>query len=154
GSAGSCTITVTNNGHTAVAQGFVQNFSPSAVSFVPIPGYANSVGVSGDYAYVAAGGAGLQVVSLSADRTHPQVVTSLPLAGNANDVAVVGNLTYLAMGSGGLAVVNTTNPLTPTLLGTLNISGNAMDVTVRGTTAFVANGSNLVLVNVTNPAAM
>ncbi len=154
GSAGGCTITVTNNGHTATAQGFVQNFSPSPVSFVPIPGYANSVGVSGDYAYVAAGGAGLQVVSLSADRTHPAVVTSLPLAGNANDVAVVGNLTYVAMGSGGLAAVNTTNPLTPTLLGTLNISGNAMDVTIRGTTAFVANGSNFVLVDVTNPAAM
>lgn len=154
GSAGGCTVTVTNNGHAATVQGFVQNFSPAAVSFVPIPGYANSVGVSGDFAYVAAGGAGLQVVSLSADRTHPQIAGSLALAGNANDIAVVGNLVYVATGTSGLAVVDVTNPLTPALLGTFNTSGNAMDVTVRGTTAFIANGNNLVLVNVANPAAM
>lgn len=154
GSNGSCIITASNHGHTATAAGVVQSFSPIAVSFVSIPGFANSVDVSGDFAFVAAGGAGLQVVSLSPGRTAPAVVTSLAIPGNANDVALAGNIAYVAMGSGGLAVVDVTNPLTPKLLGTINTGGNALDVAPRGNTAYVANGNSLALVNVANPAAM
>lgn len=153
-SPGTCTITVTNSGFTDTARGTVTNFTPSAISFVPIPGFANGVAVSGDYAYVAAGGAGLQIVGLSADRTSPQVVSSLNLAGNANAVTLAGNLAYIAAGSAGLHVVDVTNPLTPQLLGSFNTSGNALGVKVRETTAFVANGSTLQVVNVANPAAM
>jgi hypothetical protein len=153
-SPGTCTITVTNNGFTAAAQGTVTNFSPSAISFVTIPGYANGVAVSGDYAYVAAGASGLQIVGFNADRTNPQIVSSLSLPGNANAVTLAGNLAYIAAGSAGLHVVDITNPLAPHLLGSLNISGNALGVKVRGTTAFVANGSNLQVVNAANPGAM
>jgi hypothetical protein len=154
GANGTCTITISNSGFSTSAQGTVQSFSPSPVSFVPIPGFANSVAVSGGFAYVAAGGAGLQVVDASGDRKNPQIVSSLAISGNANDVTISGNIVYLAMGNAGLAAVDVTNPLMPQLLGTVALSGNAMDVTVRGTTAFVANGSNLVLVDTTNPRAM
>jgi hypothetical protein len=154
GSNGTCTITVTNHGHTANAAGAVQSFSPTAVSFVTIPGFANSVDVSGDFAFVAAGGSGLQVVNVSPNRTTPQIVASLPIPGNANDVALAGNIAYVAMGSGGLAAVDVTNPLLPALLGTVSTGGNALNVAPRGNTAFVANGNSLVLVNATNPAAM
>lgn len=154
GSNGVCTITVSNNGHTATAAGSVQSFSPTAVSFLAIPGFANSVAVSGDFAFVAAGGAGLQVVNLSPDRTTPAIAASLTIPGNANDVVVAGNLAYLAMGTAGLAVVDVTNPLTPHLLGSVSTAGNALNVAPRGTTVFVANGNSLVLVDVTNPAAM
>ena len=154
GSNGICTITVTNHGHTATTAGAVQSFSPTAVSFVTIPGFANSVDVSGDFAFVAAGGSGLQVVNVSPNRATPQIVASLPIPGNANDVTLGGNIAYLAMGSGGLATVDVTNPLAPRLLGTISTGGNALDVAPRGNTAFVANGNSLVLVNVTNPAAM
>jgi hypothetical protein len=149
---GNCTITATNNGHTATSQGLVQSFSPSSVSFVTIPGFANSVAVSGQFAYVAAGGTGLQVVDLSPDRTNPQIVSSLSLPGNANDVTLSGKVAYLALGSAGLAVVDISNPLSPQLLGTL-ITSNALDVAVRGTTVFIANGNGLVLADVTNPAS-
>jgi len=154
GSNGACTITVSNHGHSATTAGAVQSFSPTAVSFLPVPGFANSVAVSGDFAFVAAGGAGLQIVNLSPDRSAPAIAATLTIPGNANDVAVAGNMAYLAMGSGGLAVVDVTNPLTPKLLGTINTAGNALDVAPRGATAFVANGNSLVLVNVANPAAM
>ncbi len=154
GANGPCTITISNSGFSTTAQGTVQTFSPSPVSFVSIPGYANSVAVSGAFAYVAAGGAGLQVVGVPADRKNPQIVSSLAVSGNANDVTISGNTIYLAMADAGLAAVDVTNPLTPQLLGTVALSGNAMDVAVRGTTAFVANGNNLVLVDTTNPRAM
>jgi hypothetical protein len=154
GSNGVCTITVTNHGHTGTTAGSVQSFSPTAVSFVAVPGFANSVDVSGDFAFVAAGGSGLQVVNASSDRTHPAVVSSLAITGNANDVALAGNIAYVAMGTSGLAAVDVTNPLTPRLLGTVSTGGNALDVAPRGTTVFVANGNSLVLVDVTSPSAM
>lgn len=151
---GQCAITVMNNGFTATTQGTVSNFSPSALSFVTIPGYANGVAVAGDYAYVAAGNAGLQVVGLDADRTSPQIVASLSLPGNANAVTLAGNLAYIAAGNSGLHVVDITNPLTPHLLGSFNTGNNARGVKVLGTTVFVANSSNLQVVNAANPGAM
>jgi len=154
GSNGVCTITATNHGHSATTAGSVQSFSPTAVSFVAVPGFANSVDVSGDFAFVAAGASGLQVVNVSSDRTHPTVVSSLAITGNANDVALAGNIAYVAMGTSGLAAVDVTNPLTPRLLGTVSTGGNALDVAPRGTTVFVANGNSLVLVDVTSPSAM
>jgi hypothetical protein len=154
GSNGSCTITVTNHGHTATTAGTVQSFSPTAVSFVAVPGFANSVEVSGDFAFIAAGASGLQIINVSSDRTVPKVVASLALTGNANDVALAGNVAYVAMGSSGLAAVDVTNPLAPRLLGALSTGGNALDVAPRGTTVFVANSNSLVLVDVTNPGAM
>ncbi len=154
GSAGACTITVTNNGFTDTAQATVINFTPSALSFVTIPGFANGVAVSGDFAYVAAGASGLQVVGLDSERLNPQIVASLNLAGNANAITIVGNTAYIAGGSAGLHVVNITNPLAPQLLGSFNTGSNARGVKVRGTTAFVANTSNLLAVNVANPGAM
>ena len=51
---GSCTITVTSNGFTRTVSGAVTNFSPVSLSYVTIPGFANAVAVSGDFAYVAA----------------------------------------------------------------------------------------------------
>jgi 6-phosphogluconolactonase (cycloisomerase 2 family) len=150
---GVCTISVANSGHTASVGGVVQSFSPTAVSFAAIPGFANSVAVVGDLAFVAAGGAGLQIVNVSPCRTNPQIVSSVSIPGNANDVTVLGNFAYLAMGKAGLAVVDITNPLRPQLLSTLATSGNALDVVVRGTKGYVANGSNLLLVDVTNPAS-
>jgi len=154
GSNGVCTVTATNHGHSATTAGSVQSFSPTAISFVPIPGFANSVDVSGNFAFVAAGASGLQVVNVSPDRTQPSIVSSLAITGNANDVALAGNIAYVAMGTSGLAAVDVTNPLTPKLLGTVSTGGNALDVAPRGTTVYVANGNSLVLVDVTTPSAM
>jgi hypothetical protein len=154
GSNGICTVTATNHGHSATTAGSVQSFSPTAVSFVTIPGFANSVDVSGNFAFVAAGASGLQVVNVSSDRTQPSIVSSLAITGNANDVALAGNIAYVAMGTSGLAAVDVTNPLTPKLLGTVSTGGNALDVAPRGTTVYVANGNSLVLVDVTSPSAM
>ncbi len=151
---GACAITITNNGFTAVSNGAIQSFDPAALSFVTIPGFANDVAVAGDYGYVAAGAAGLQVVALSADRKTPSVVASLSLTGNANAVTLVGNRAYVAAGSIGLHVVDITNPLAPRLLGSFGTSGSALGVKVVGTTAFVAAGSSLQVVNVSNPGAM
>ncbi|MDP1935908.1 MAG: Ig-like domain-containing protein [Hylemonella sp.] len=151
--AGSCDITVSNNGRSFVVAGTVQDFSPGALSFVAIPGYANGVAVSGDYAFVASGSTGLQVVSLSADRRTPTVVASLNVGASSNDITLAGNIAYLAT-AGGLKVVDVSLPTAPRLLGTFAGVGNALGVKVRGTTAYVTGGSSLYIVSVANPGAM
>jgi hypothetical protein len=155
GANGTCTITISNSGFSTIAKGAVQSFSPTQTSFVPVPGFANSVAVSGEFVYVAAGASGLQIVDAPGNRKNPQIVGSLAITGNANDVTIAGNTVYMAMGTAGVAAIDVTNPLTPQLLGALTLSGgNAMDVQVRGTTLFAADGNNLAIIDATNPRAM
>lgn len=153
GSNGTATITVTNNGFTATAQVVVSSFSPAALSFVSIPGFANNVDVSGNFAYVAAGSAGLQVVDVT-DRRAPRVVGSLDTPGNANDVRVVGERVYVADGSAGLRVIDVSTPSSPRLLGAFDTAGEANDVVVVGSRAYVAGGAaGLQIIDVSDPQA-
>jgi hypothetical protein len=153
GSNGSCTITATNNGHTASAQGTVSSFSPTALSSVNIPGHANNVTVNGNFAYVAAGSTGLQIVDVS-DRTNPRIVSSVDTPGNANDVQLAGNLAYVADGSSGIQVIDVTQPLAPVLIGSFKTAGVAWDAVVTGGVAYVAvDTSGVQIVDVSNPAA-
>ena len=153
GSSGSCTITVTNNGFTGISTGIVSGFTPTPLSFVSIPGYANNVDVSGNYAYVAAGSTGLQVVDVT-DRTKPKVVAAVDTPGNANDVQVVGNFAYVADGFSGIQIVNITNPLAPAIVGSFNTPSAAWDLAVSGGIAYVADDtSGLQVIDVSTPAA-
>ena len=154
GSDGAATITVSNNGFTAPpVQVNVSSFAPTALSFLSIPGFANNVDVSGNFAYVAAGSAGLQVVDVT-DRRSPHIVGSLDTPGNANDVKVVGNRAYVADGSAGLQIIDISNPNNPTLLGALDTAGEANDVVVVGNRAYVADGpTGLKIIDVSNPQA-
>ena len=127
--------------------------APTALSSVDIPGFANNVDVNGNYAYVAAGSAGLQVVDVS-DRSAPEIVAAVALQGNANDVKLAGTHAFVAAGAMGLHVVDVGNPLAPRLVGSVNTPGNAWDVRPLGTLAFVADGpAGLQIVDVSNVAA-
>ena len=151
GTDGSCTISVTNNGFSSPVTAVVRSFAPTALGFVSIPGFANGVDINGNFAFVAAGGSGLQVVDVS-NRNVPVIAASLALTGNANNIKLLSNLAYVAAGSGGVHIIDVSNPLAPVKLGTLNTGANALDVAVRGTLLYVANGSNLLIADVTNPA--
>ena len=139
GTNGTATITVSNSTFVATVAVTVRSSTPQTLGFVSIPGFANSVAVSGNYAYVAAGAAGLQVVDVT-DRSNPRVVAALDTSGNANDVKVVGNLVYVADGSAGLRIISVTNPLVPVLVGTVDTPGDARHVFVSGNYAYVADG--------------
>jgi hypothetical protein len=62
---------------------------------------ANGVYVSGNYAYVAGGDGGLNVVDIT-DHDNPVFKSSIVTHGYANDVYVSGNYAYVADGDGGL----------------------------------------------------
>jgi len=155
GTDGACIITVTNSGFKATAAGVVKTFTPKALSYVPIPGFANNVDVKGNYAFVAAGSTGMQVVDVT-DKLNPKVISTAALdtPGNANDIAVVGNYAYIADGSSGLQIINISNPLKPNLVGTFDTAGTAWDVVVSNGYAFVADGeSGLKIINVSTPSS-
>lgn len=153
GNSGTCTITVTIPGHSATVLGTVTGFSPKALSSLAIPGYANHVEISGTYAYIAAGSAGLQVVDIS-NRTAPQVVASLALPGNADGLKIAGNYAYVAAGTAGLQIVNVSAPLAPVLVSSFNTGDEVRDLQVSGGVAYVANGnSGIMAIMVASPAA-
>jgi hypothetical protein len=149
GGSGGCAITISQSTLSITVPGTVQSFAPTALSFIAIPGFANNVKVKGNFAYVAAGSAGLQVVDVT-DRSNPKIVSSLALTGNANDLRVAGNTVYVAAGSS-LLTIDVTNPLLPKFLGSVNIPDVAWDVVLAGNLAYVAAGSaGLQIVNVSN----
>jgi hypothetical protein len=153
GASGSCTITIRNGTVTGQSSGIVRSFSPTPLSFITIPGFANGVAANGDIVYVAAGAQGLRVVNV-ANRTSPAIVGSLVLPGNANAVKLFGNFAIIAAGTAGIHAVDVSNPAAPVLRGTLSTTGTALDVAVAGNIAYIANSTNLVLANITNPTLM
>lgn len=152
GNDGVANVTVTNGSFSATVEITVRSSTPSTQGFVSIPGFANNVDVSGNYAYVAAGSTGLQVVDVS-DKRAPRVVAALDTPGNANDVRIVGNLAYVADGASGLQIISIVNPLAPVLVGFVDTPGTAFDIAAAGATCYVADGSGgLQVVDVSLPA--
>ncbi len=122
GQSGTANVTVANAGKQFVVAVKVETFQPVALSAITIPGYANNVDVAGDYAFVAAGAAGLQVVDVS-NRANPSIVGSLDTDGTAIDVRIFGNYAYLADGPSGLKIIDISNPSSPVLAAALDTGG-------------------------------
>ncbi len=152
GSSGTCTVTVTNSGFQAQVAITVSNFQPHPVSSIALPG-ATAVDVSGNFAYVAAGGSGLHVVNIT-NRSTPQLIRTVALAGSATDVRLSGNFAYVAAGSAGLHVVDVSTPSLASRIATIDTPGSASDVAVRGGFAYVADGGpGLQVIDVGNPSS-
>jgi hypothetical protein len=118
-----------------------------------IPDYARGVAVSGDYAYVADGWSGLQVIDIS-DPTTPTIVGTCDTPDWAQAVAVSGDYAYVADGSSGLQVIDISNPASPTLGGSYDTPGAAFGVAISGNYAYVADGtSGLKVIDISNPAS-
>ena len=118
------------------------------------PDYAEGIMVSGNYAYVADGDSGLQIINIS-NPESPTFVSSYNTPGHATDVYISGNYAYVADGYSGLQIINISNPASPILTGSFT-QGRAMGVFVSGNYAYVTiggSGSNgLQIIDVTNPS--
>jgi large repetitive protein len=151
GASGEATVTVANSGQQFVVTVHVESFQPLALASIAIPGYANNVDVSGSYAYVASGNAGLQVVDVS-DPSHPAIVSSLDTDGIAIDVRVFGAFAYLADGPAGLKIIDISDPLAPHLAASVDTAGVAQDLKIDGQFAYIADGAaGVAIVEVSDP---
>jgi uncharacterized protein YjdB len=154
GNPGSATITVTSSGFTANAPVTVRQLDP-AVSWLAMPGVAENVKVAGNYAYVAAGSAGLVVVDVT-NRKTPFIAATLSLPGGyASDVRLDTGIAYVAGGPIGLQVVDIRNPQSPSVIGSLDTPGDARDIALApGHLLYLADGpGGLRVISIADPAA-
>ena len=151
GQSGVATVTAHSGARQAVAVVHVQTFAPTVLASLSLPGYANAVVVDGDYAFVAAGNAGLLIVDVSSPNT-PHLIKTLPLPGAAFDVVASGGLAFVAAGSGGLQVVDVGDPAAPVVIGAAATPAAALDLAVDGTRVYVADGLGLEVFDATDPA--
>lgn len=151
GQDGAAMVTAANGTFSTDVEVTVRTFSPTALSFIRIPGFANGVAVQGDYAYVAAGGRGLYVIDVS-DLEAPFIAGSVETSGNANDVRVEGDYAYVAAGlEGGLAIIDVSDPSNPGLAAEIDLSARAIDLAIADGLAYVAGAARLVIVDVSDP---
>jgi len=126
-------------------------FVPTLVGSCDTSGNAYCLVISGDYAYVADTGSGLQVIDIS-DPTNPVAAGSYDTPGSSSDVATSGDYAYVADGVLGLQVVDISDPTTPALAGSYDTPGNAIGIAVSGDYAYVADwASGLMVLDISDP---
>lgn len=115
-----------------------------------LPGRVLSLAVYGNYAFIAADQAGLQIIDIT-DPTQMVHVGGIDTPGTARDIAISGDRAYVADYPTGLLVFDISVPTSPTLLGELNRE-DVLSVAVRGQVACVGTGYAYYIVDVSNPA--
>ncbi len=111
---------------------------------------ANDVTISGNYAYVADGEAGLKIIDIS-DPVNPILKGSIDID-NAYKVTVTGNYAYVADESIGLKIIDISNPENPILKGFIGTDYYAEDITVSGNYAYIADGGDgLKIIDISDP---
>jgi len=132
-----------------VASVEVETFAPTPLGSVAIPGFANAVAISGDYAFVAAGATGLQIVDIS-DPENPFIVSSVDTVGTASDVELWNDIALVADGTNGLVLIDVASPLAPLVLGRAELSGEAWAVDAGEDIAVVAAKTGLAVVELSD----
>lgn len=115
------------------------------------PTSAYSVFVSGNYAYVAEQGNGVEIFNVS-NPASPAAVGAFSASNFTNGVFASGNYLYLADGANGMKVLDVSTPASPFLIGQNAPPGDAHEIVVSGNYAYVAaKGDGIYIINVVNP---
>lgn len=116
-------------------------------------GAYNKVFVNGNYAYCAAGYAGLDIIDI-ANPAKPKKIANYDTPGYAGDVVVKGNYAYAADGQNGLNIIDITSPSSPKSIAECDTPGSGSGVYVYGRYAYIADGySGLQIINISSPSA-
>jgi hypothetical protein len=122
-------------------------------------GPAQAVAVSGNYAYVATSGAGLQVIDIS-DLANPRRVDEHHASEAVSAVAVSGKYAYVIEQSWVdgtdrrlLQVIDISDPANPQRVGACVVDGDPYEVVVSGSFVYVADGwAGLQVIDISSPA--
>ena len=116
--------------------------------------------ISGQYAYCAAGRAGLRILDIS-ETANPLEISFLDTPEEAKGVYYLNNYIYVASGQGGLRIVSVEDPYNPVETGYYDSpewSANAYKAVVAGNFAYVADGgfglTVLDVSDISNPVFM
>jgi hypothetical protein len=129
------------------------NPNPTFKGSYNTPGTAYGVVLSGNYAYVADGSSGLQIIEIS-DPASPTFKGAYNTPGTAYGVALSGNYAYVADGitTENLQIIDISDPSNPTFKGSYD-TRYAYGVAVSGNYAYVADGpEGLKIIDISDPA--
>lgn len=114
-------------------------------------GFANSVYVSGNTAYVADKSGGLVIIDISeaTGSAVPQLVGTLAETVPVNDVFVSGTNAYIGAGKN-FSILDVNNPSTPLLLGSVDADNTIQRLTVLDTTAYIMGKSYLTSIDLSS----
>jgi hypothetical protein len=115
------------------------------------PNWAWAVAISGNYAYVTAGGyndtSGLHIIDIS-DTSNPTFKSSYRMPDKAYGVALSGNYAYVANRHSGLQIIDISDPSNPTFECSYDTLGGVGRVVVSGNYAYVTNtGLQIIALN-------
>jgi hypothetical protein len=108
-------------------------------------GSAYDLAVQGNYAYVADGYSGVQILNIS-NLTSPTHVGDYYSSDNVQDVDISGDYAYVANSYSGIQILNISNANNPTLVGSYDTPDNANGIAVVNNYVYVADGSSGVLI--------
>jgi hypothetical protein len=137
-------------GLTNVPATLATPFTLTALATTNFYGHARGLGISGHYAYVAQGYAGLHVYDIS-DPAHPTHVGPDPsLVWNASAVALAGHYAFVAGDT--LSCVDISAPANPVIVGSAPGNYQCYGVAVAGNVAYLAaDADGLFTYNIANP---
>jgi|GEM_PF-1846862 len=124
--------------------------APTIIGTCKTPSWAETVSVSGSYAYVGTQFRGFFVIDIS-DPANPFITGSVDPPGYAKGVDVSGNYAYLANFSR-LEVIDISDAANPTVIASISPPGGALNVHIFGDYAYVASrGSGLNIIDISDP---
>jgi hypothetical protein len=143
--------------------------SPVLLGEVALPRALEAVAVTGGFAYVAAGSAGLQVVDVR-DKAHPKIAGTYDVRKDvslrrgqttargrpeATSVTVAGGRVYLGFDDGELHILDVSEPSRPRMAGVHRTPDKVYGLTVVGARLYLANfEAGLHILDVTDPARL
>jgi len=150
GENGQTQVIISSNNKQVAVDVVVTEFKPEAKIAINIPGYANNVDIQGDFAFVAAGNSGLQIIDFS-DISTASIISSIDTSGTAIDVKIFGDFAYVADGKAGLQIIDIREPDQPKLVSLFNTAGIAQDIALQDKFAYVADGhAGFEIINISN----
>ncbi len=115
---------------------------PDSLAKLVFPGDSpKAVAVSGDYAFVAAAGAGILIVDVS-DPSNPSHIDTYDTPGSAEGITISGDFAFVADGASGLLILDVSSAGNVSSAGSADTPGYAFDVAVSGDYAYVADGGS------------
>ncbi|WP_321493341.1 hypothetical protein [uncultured Desulfobacter sp.] len=119
------------------------------LSLIDTPGTAMDIAVSGNYAYVADGAAGMQVIDLS-DPLYPEIVANYRGGESIHIIAVQNEFAYVP-GDLELQIIDISAPLQPIRVSSVPITGYINCIFLSDEYAYVTNSYGMHIIDIKDP---
>ena len=130
--------------------------NPYILSTYTTADIAQSVVVSGDYAFIADYQGddywiNFQIVNVT-NLAYPTLVGNCSTFDNARAVIVEGKYAFVANDNKGLSIIDVSNPKNPSQVRIRDTDGSSVNLAIQGNYIYLADGVNgLVIIDITNP---